>query len=170
MLSGIMMLLAATAAQTADPLAPAREGKLHCYTPDAGKKTCVALSSFTAGPDGSWRADTTMLLAPAPLTIFTSSSVVTVEGAAMCGPVLREDIMAGTVTMGGIPLPAEQAAPVLEQIAGALSSMIGTKACTTLRPDGDVLVAESTLDGVAAPQLTQRLIWVAPDEGYRVGQ
>lgn len=169
MLDTIMLALTLLA-QTADPLAPAREGKLECVTPNPATKTCMAMSSYAAQPDGSWKTTTTVMIAPAPLTTMETTTVLRAEGDAVCGTVLEADFKAAKFVSGGTPLTAEQAAPISSQLLAAIAPLVGKKACSRMVPDGEAIKTEATLDGAPAPYLNQRLIWVKPSDGYRVGQ
>lgn len=164
-----LLLFASLAGETADPLAPAREGKIQCVTPDRVKKTCSAITSYAAKADGSWRGTSSVMLPPAPQMTLITESDLNVEDGAICGLILREDFEASKMLMNGTPMPPEQAQPIIAQLLMFVAPMIGQKACTRVRPEADVLVSETTLNGVARPELAQRFIWVKPDEGYRVG-
>ena len=167
----LLLLTALTGQSDADPLAPAREGKVQCYKPDVGKKTCMAISAFLPQADGSWVNKATALLDPAQGITMTTNSVVQATPTGVCGTVTRDDILKGSLTMGGGELPAEQGKPILEMVATAIEGMgmIGKPSCSAFAPDGDALKSTVTIDGVAKPEFSQRVIWVSPDEGYKVG-
>ena len=162
----VLMLLAALAGQSdSDPLAPAREGKVQCYAPNAEKKTCMAISAFEAKDDGSWVNNATALLDPAQGITMTTNSVVRSTPAGVCGTVTRDDILAGSLTMGGTALPAEQGKPILEMVATAVEGMgmIGKPSCSSFATEGDALKSTVTIDGVAKPEFAQTGKWVSPD-------
>ena len=167
MLSALILILAA-ATQTADPMAPALAGQIQCFTPNVAAKTCQAIAKYTRNGDGSWTGVSTLLLAPAPVVTMTSSSSATLTNGALCGIIKREDFANATVAVGGVPLPAEQASTITGQVLAAVTPMIGQNACTSWKPEGNVLVAETTLNGTARPELTQRFIWVNAADGYTV--
>jgi hypothetical protein len=46
--------------------------------------------------------------------------------------------------------------------------MLNLESCMTLTPNGEMLRAETSIAGRPQPQLTQRVIWVGANDGYRV--
>ncbi|WP_109807968.1 hypothetical protein [Sphingosinithalassobacter portus] len=165
----ISILIALLGAQSVDdPLAPAREGKLQCYSPDTAAKTCQALAGYELAEDGTYRNTATVLIAPTPAVTMTTVSPVTVKDGAVCGYNRVEDLEASEISVDAMPIPEAQASAVRAQIIQALAPMIGPELCTRYTPDGDGLRAEVSFDGVARPEFNTRVIWVSPDEGYRV--
>ena len=66
--------------------------------------------------------------------------------------------------------PAEGYHPFYRPVPiAALEPMVGKNACSIEMPDGDMLVSTVTLDGEPHPEMTQRMIWVNPEEGYTLG-
>lgn len=165
----ILALAAAAAGQTADPLAQARAGKLQCVNPNTTAKTCQALASYTVRADGSFDSVTTTLLAPAPLITMVTKSSGKVEGNLVCGPILAKDYADSTFLMDGAAMDPAMAEGIKAQVTGAITPMIGKKGCSNEKAEGDVLVAEVTLDGTARPDLSQKYIWVGASDGYKVG-
>ncbi len=156
----------------ADPLAPARAGKLQCHTPDKVKKTCSAIASYEAQPDGSFRNAAKVLIVPDQGISLETVTTVHVHDGAVCGTITKADLMAGKLVVSGEPLPADQAAPFLEQIAASFASagVMDKVLCTTYRADGEVLKTELTIDGVAKPEFAQTVIWVDANDGYSLGK
>ncbi len=168
MLSLIVALLAA--GQTApDPLAEARAGKVQCVSPSREKKTCLAIASFTVRRDGGFDSVVQVLVNPAPAIVMETRTAGSVENGMTCNLIRAEDYAGAKLTMNGAPMDEAAAAPIRPQIAAAIAPMAGKKGCSHERPEGDVLVSEVALDGVAHPEMTQRLIWVSPSEGYTLG-
>jgi hypothetical protein len=168
MLLTLMMLLAAGQG-AADPLAPARAGKMQCVAPNKEKKTCLAIGSFTVRPDGSYDSVVTVMINPVPAITMETRSTGKVENGAVCGTVRKEDYAAAKLTLDGAPMDEAMAAGVRTQVAAAVASMDGKYGCSHDKPDGDMFVAEVTLDGVARPELTQKFIWIGADDGYKLG-
>jgi len=161
-------LLAMTAS---DPLAPAREGKLQCHSPDLERRTCGAIAEYAPLADGKWRNIATVRIASAPEIIMHGESTVEVEDEAICGVVSRAELITWKVTVDGVAMPAPEARAILDQVADRFASLgaLGTKSCTRYRPDGDGLLAEMVIDGKPRPEASQRVIWVRPADGYQVG-
>lgn len=169
---GFLLLLATglTATPSADPLAEARAGKLQCVTPDIGKKTCLALVSYVVRPDGGFDSVVTVMVAPSPLIAMETRSTGKVEGDAMCSIVRKADFAAAKFTIEGKPADEATANAIGAQVLATVEGLDGKKGCSRDRPEGNVMVEEVTLDGVARPEMTQRFIWVKPEDGYKLGQ
>jgi hypothetical protein len=167
-LAGLALSIVSLSAASADPLSEARDGKLQCYRPDAARKTCAALASYAFDSSGAISNTAEVLLAPQPVLTMRTVSPVTVKGEAVCGFTRKEDIDNAVFTLNGAALPDEQAAGVRAQILGAMQAMMGKEICTTYVPAGDRLSAQVTLDGVAAPNFSQQVVWVKPEDGYKV--
>lgn len=169
---GLLLLLTAghAAAPSADPLAQARAGKQQCITPDVAKKTCLALVSYSVGPDGSFDSVVTLLVAPSPLITMETRSTGKVEGDAVCSIIRKSDFAASKFMIDGNPADEATANAIGAQVLSTVEGLDGKKGCSRDRAEGDVIVEEVTLDGVARPEMTQRFIWVKPEEGYKLGQ
>ena len=170
MIEAFFLLLASTAPQAAtDPLASARAGKLQCASPNVEKKTCMGLSSFKVNPDGSFESVTTIVVAPQPLITMEVKTPGTVKDGALCSPIRKTDFEAATFKMDGKPLDEAMATAIRTQIVGSITPMLDKMGCARETPDGAAFKAEVTLDGVAHPELTQRVSWVKPEDGYKLG-
>ena len=169
MIEALFLVLAASGAQAADPLAPARQGKIQCINPNAEKKTCMGFASYTVRADGTYDATATIMIAPAPAIAMETRSTGKVEGDQVCAVVRREDYTAATFTVDGKPADAATSEAIKGQILAAVASMEGKNACSRDKAEGNVMLAEMTLDGAARPDLNQRYIWVSPTDGYKLG-
>lgn len=157
MIEAIFLLMTAAAPQAAaDPLAAAKAGKLQCANPNVEKKTCLGLTSYKVNPDGSFLTTTTVMVAPQPVVTMEVKSAGTVKDGALCAPIRTSDFEAASIRMDGKP-------------ADPAMSLAGKMGCTRETPDGAVLKAEVTLDGVVRPELSQRTLWVSPQDGYKLG-
>lgn len=164
----LMLALAAPQAD-ADPMAPAKDGKMQCHAPDDAAKTCRSLASYTPLPDGSYRNDATLLISPAgPITLKTTG-VVRVKNGAICGRLTDKQVTNAKLFYAGQPMPAAQANALMERIDAAMDPFIGKQICTSYAPgDNGLLTASATIDGVAAPERTQKVRWVSAADGYQV--
>jgi hypothetical protein len=167
----LALLILLAAPQAADPLAPARAGMVQCYAPDTAAKTCRSIAGYTQQADGSYLNTAKVLIAPDQRITVETVSSVRIKNGAVCGIVLRKDLLAGKVSVGGTVMPPDRAGTLLSRIAGALepSGMLDKEICTAYIPDGDGLRAEVTLGGVARPDFAQTVIWVGANDGYSVG-
>ena len=170
MIEALFLLLAAAAPQAAaDPLAPAKAGKLQCANPNIEKKTCLGLTRYTANPDGSFVSTTTVMVAPQPVITMEVKSAGTVKDNTLCAPIRSSDFEAASIQMDGKPADPAIAGAIRAQVVASIAPMAGKMGCTRETPDGATAKAEVTLDGVLRPELTQRVLWVKPEDGYRLG-
>ena len=161
--------LQAQAAPISDPLAPAASGMLQCYVPEAAKHVCQSLAGYRKRPDGSYDNAATVMLSPSPLVIMETMTPVTVDAGAVCGAIRKQDIDAAVISVNGQKLSEADAAGARSRIATGMAPLIGKRICTTYVADGAQLVAKVTIDGEAQPAMDQKVIWVAPADGFRVG-
>ena len=170
MIEAMFLLLAAGVSQTAgDPLASAKAGKLQCANPNLEKKTCLGLTSYKVNPDGSFATVTTLMVAPQPVITMEVKSAGTVKDGALCAPVRTSDFEAASLQMDGKPADPAIASAIRAQVVASIAPLAGKTGCTRETPDGTVSKAEVTIDGVPRPELTQRVLWVKPEEGYKLG-
>lgn len=163
------LMAAPAAAQNLDVLTPARAGQLQCFEPNVAAKTCQSLGGFAFNADGAAVNAAEILLMPQPLIVMRASSTVTFEGDnSICGPLRREDIEAATFSVDGAPATPEQTAQLKAAMQEQLAPMFGVQTCMTLTQDGEGLRAHSIVGGTPRPELSQRMIWVGANDGWRV--
>jgi len=165
----LMLALLAPTQPVPDPLAFAREGKVQCVSPDREKKTCLAIAAYKPGAGNSFESTVTVLVNLAPLITMATHTTGTIETGGMCNTIRAEDYAASVFTMNGAPMDESMAASIRPQVTAAIAPMVGKKGCSREHAEGDMLVSEVTLDGVAHPEMTQKLIWVSPSDGYTLG-
>lgn len=170
MFEAILLLAAAATGPGPDPLAEAKAGKVQCITPNRETKTCAGIVSYTVRADGSYDSIGTMMVVPAPLILVEVRSSGKVEGDAVCSVLDKADFAGAKITMAGAPVNDTMDQAIKSQLVGSVEALNGKKGCGRDRADGDIMVAEMTVDGTARPELTQRFIWVNPEEGYKIGQ
>jgi len=51
----------------------------------------------------------------------------------------------------------------------AMKGFFGHEICSTYVPADGSLLAKVTVDGASQPTMDQRVIWVSPTDGYKVG-
>ena len=163
-----MVILMAMSLALADPLTPATTGQLQCYAPDVARKTCQSLAAYAPLGDGTIINTATVLITPTPVLTMETAAPVTIEGGAVCGAIRRRDLDQARFAVGGQPLDPAKVEPLRQQIASAFAPILDRHVCTTHVPDGAAWVANVTIDGVAQPALSQKVIWVSPGDGYSV--
>jgi hypothetical protein len=166
--AGLALLALPATAQTADPLAPAREGRLQCFEPNVAAKTCQSISGYTFQANGVIDNPAQVLINPSPAIIMYITSPVAVRNNAICGPFAAADLQRATFTVGGAAANDADTADIRSALTQQLAPMIGRETCMTLTPDGDGFRAETTIGGTPQPQQTQRVIWIGANDGYRV--
>ena len=162
-------VLPAQAVPKADPLAPAASGMLQCYAPDTARHVCQSLAGYRKRADGGYDNAATVMLSRSPLVIMETMTPVTVDAGAVCGAIRTQDIDAAAISVNGQKLSDADAAAVRSRIATAMAFLVGKRICTAYVPDGAQLIAKATIDGEAQPAMDQKVIWVAPTDGFHVG-
>ncbi len=158
----------AQGASLPDPLAPAAVGQVQCYSPNPTRKTCQSIALYARGADGRIVNTAIVLIAPSPVVVMESASPVDVRDGAVCGTVHSADLDVAKYTVNGQAIGGQSADALRQQLRQALAPVLEREVCTRYAPDGDALAATATLDGVAQPALSQRVIWVSQSDGWRV--
>ncbi len=162
-----LLLLAGPSDVFPDPIAPAAEGKLQCHMPNRERRTCQSLAGYRRDGKGGILNDADVLLAPKPLLTMRTVTPVVIRDGAICGPLSRESFDKAEFFADGQLLGAEKT----EQLRGMLiqnaAAMLDREICTRYTVSGDHLVAHAVLDG-KPDETTMDVIWVRPEEGYRV--
>jgi len=162
-------LCAPASAASLGPLGPAAEGKVQCFQPNEVAKTCQSIGAYRFGPNGEIENVATMMIAAGPVIIMTTHAPTHIKGNQDCGILRAEHIDRSSFTVDGRAPNEAQAAALRARMKAALQSILGHEVCSAYVANGAALMATSTLDGVPRPALDQKMIWVAPSEGYRVG-
>jgi hypothetical protein len=163
--------LAALTLQAPDPLAPARDGKLLCITPNVAAKSCNAISSYAWGADGAILSETRSIINAAPMIVLVSRTPVTMRGDLECSSTAGYAGQIAAVEVDGQPLAGEQLDGVRQMIAGQLSAALGEgEMCSSWgHPGADGVIDYTvTMDGTPKPELAGAALWIGADEGWRV--
>jgi hypothetical protein len=162
--------LPAQAASLPDPIAPAANGQLQCYSPDTARKTCNSLASYKPGANGTIDNIAVVLISSNPVITMEASSPVEIKDSKICGKIRKQDIGAAKFKVGGQSLDATQAAPLRQQMRRSYANIFDREICTAYLDKGGILLSKATLDGVPMPASTdQQVLWVSPRDGYGVG-
>ena len=170
----LMSLLIAAAAGVSAPAAPdapgplvnAEMGMLQCYRPDDAQKTCQSIASYRKTGPGTYD-NGAEIAASDGVTLETHTPVV-IKGDAVCGTIRRQDILAGTIRVGGEPLDAKSAKPLLARIAQAIASVTTAEICTRYEPTDTGFTAKIFFAGAYQPGRDETVKWIRVDEGYTV--
>ena len=162
----------AAQAQDADPMAPARAGKLLCYFPDTNLKMCGILAHFTFYSNGTIDDAIAFMLKPNDATVMKTHSPAKVSDGALCGITRKQDIDNGIFYYGGVPVPDDQVMRkrvILEDNLKSKHAFDGVT-CSKFEADdtGFTLHPTFTANGYDVPLPPQHVIWVDPKDGYTV--
>ena len=151
------------------PIARAARGDVQCYDPDTVRKTCQSIAIYKVLDDGKVENTAIVLVALTPVVIMQTSTLVGVKGEQICGPLKSEDIDKATFTISGVPANPGQTETLRKQMMDSMADLLNATICTAYVPQGEILIARETVDGVSQPKLDQPVIWVTQAEGYKVG-
>ena len=166
--AGVTLAAAPQTATLPDPIAPAATGKLQCYMPDVAHKTCNSLAGYKIGPDGAIQNTARVLISKSPVITMETISPVAVKAGKVCGVVREQDIENANFTTADHALDVKQVIQLREQMKTAFKPIFNHELCTRYVTDGDGFTANATMDGQALPGGEQHVIWVAPDDHYKV--
>lgn len=164
----VMILVAAAAAATANPIAPGLAGKLRCQGPNEAAKTCQSIVSYKDAGGGNYLAHSSVMLRPEPLVVADSDTQALVRDGNVCATIRSSDIDAATISVGGAPLDDAMAAMVKGKIKEKLPSL-DKEVCAVFSQQGADWVSIPIIDGKPDTTKMQKFIWVAAADGYKVG-
>jgi hypothetical protein len=168
----LLALLAALAADAApalpEPLTPAAVGKAQCFSPDLAHKACRSIHTYALRPDGQIADTATVVIGKKPMVLITTVAVATVTNRRVCTTMKKEDLTAATFTIDGGAPTDEQATELHGVILNNWNALVGHAVCVSFEADGSEFVAHTAFDGLPRPTLDQRMMWVAPQDGWKV--
>lgn len=164
-------VLVTLALQQPDPLAPAREGHVLCYEPDAARQTCYGTASYRWQGDGTIISDIVVAASAVPAVFIHSSAPVFVRSEAECTRLVPSAGQITAIYEEGERLSGRD----FESFRRMLGSIIdhkngpGRELCFTYEPlaNGD-FKSMARIDGVARPDLEGTVRWVSLADGWRV--
>jgi hypothetical protein len=169
MLLPILLLLAGAPVQEADPLAPARQGKIRCVQPDTRARTCATMVRYSVRDDGRFDAVVTGVVASEPLILLEYRSAGQVEDGAVCAVVRPIEFSAGRLSKDGAPLSPAVESNVRSRLMLALQPLAGHKRCFRDKTDAEGVLSDVMIDGSVRGEMRQRVLWVSPEDGYAPG-
>lgn len=152
------------------PIEPAGQGKLQCYSPDVVKKTCQSMAAYRISASGGFENPASILLPIHPVTTMEIVSPVTIRDGQICGFMRKADLDKARFIRDGAEEGPEVTANYRQRAALVYESILDHEICTAYIADGDGLTTKVTVDGEAMSGPGQRVIWVSPSDGYRVGR
>ncbi|HEY1880736.1 MAG TPA: hypothetical protein VGG68_12465 [Caulobacteraceae bacterium] len=172
----MMVVLALLAVLLADappalpaPIAPASAGKAQCYSPDIAHKVCASLNTYALRPDGQIANTATVMIEKTPAVVITSVSAASVVNGRICTVIKKDDLLAARFTVNGATPGDTEIARLRQAILTGWAALIDHTVCVSYVADGSQFVAHTAFDGLPRPNLDQRVIWVSPEDGWKVG-
>lgn len=155
----------------ADPLAPARAGKIQCHDPDPAARACRIMTWFEPRADGGVAVRQLTVLPNAPTLAAEARFRVTREGDGLCGTV--DDSYMASFRIVGSRAPY---APVNDKRLSLLyrealvETMWKRKICSYefSRADDAMQQEIGTVDGQFAGELMSQYLWIDPGAGWRL--
>ncbi|GAA0621807.1 hypothetical protein GCM10009422_17050 [Brevundimonas kwangchunensis] len=156
--------------QIEDPLAPAREGKLMCVSPNTEAKTCSGLVTYSFEADGAIVTEARTAVSAAPPIVLLTRTPMHMRGALECS---RTDDFASQITgveIQGQALAGDQLNGMRQIIGAQAQQMLGTgEMCAAYHSAADDKVRyEITMEGVAKPELGGEILWIDANAGWTV--
>ncbi|HEY3815124.1 MAG TPA: hypothetical protein VGL66_18045 [Caulobacteraceae bacterium] len=168
---GLLAVSALPALADDGPLAPAREGRGQCFNPNAEAKTCVSIAWYGWDEKGFLTNHLALALpSKDAAVVMTVDKAAALKDGAVCSPIRVEDIVEAKFTINGAPADDATTDHLRQAVVSGWASVDRSLVCTTFTPDGDGFRAEATMNGVARPDLTQHVIWIGKDDGWKVAR
>ena len=153
------------------PLAPARDGRGQCFNPNADAKTCVSIAWYGWDAKGFLVNHLDIALpSKDAAVVMTVEKAAVVKDGAVCSPIRVEDIVEAKFTVNGAPADDATTDHLRQLVVTGWAGVDRSLVCTTFTPDGDGFRADETMNGAARPDLTQHVIWIGKDDGWKVAR
>lgn len=153
----------------ADPLAPAKAGRIRCVDPDRANRTCGTIVHYTLRGDGAFDALVTGVVNRDPLIVLEYSTYGVVKDGAVCSRIRPADFNAGRLTTNGTALSPTLETNTRAKLLEALQPLAGHERCYRDSSAGELTV-NVTIDGLLRSDMSQTAIWVLPEDGYAPGR
>jgi hypothetical protein len=141
---------------------------LQCHEPDVAKHSCRSLAGYLKRADGNFDNRAVVMLSASPFVVMETVTPVEIDAGAVCGAIRKQDIDVATLSVDGKKLDEPYAANLRARIAAGLAPIMDHRICTTYQPDGSQFIAKAIIEGTTLPATEQKMIWVAPDAGFKV--
>ena len=147
-----------------DPFANARDGQLLCTSPNESQKTCGSIMQFTFAPNGEVHASGQSIRNLEPLIVSTGPLPIEVTVDGFCATYRSEPADTQNFTIDGVPASPEATASIRADLRSRPNP---PQACLSFSATS--IQTAVTIDGVAQPEMAERMIWISPDAGYSIG-
>ena len=126
------------------------------------------MAGYTFDAEGRISNPAEVLILEDPVILMRTVTPLTLRDGALCGALRDDDIAQAEFSIGGAAATAEQTASLRTTLAQQLAPMVNAEVCTRFAAADGGFMATPWFQGTERPELAQRVIWVRPDEGYRV--
>lgn len=147
-----------------DAFTRARQGMILCTSPNESGKTCGSTVQFVFEENGETHAIGESIRNIDPLIVSRGPLPLTLLPDGFCGEYRSEDADTQTFTIDGVPASAEATVSIRADLRSRPNP---PRAC--MQFSSSSTNTSVTIEGVAHPEMSERMIWVSPDEGYTVG-
>jgi hypothetical protein len=150
-----------------DPLAPARNGLVQCFTPDVAIKACRAIGSYAFNADGSIDSTAVVVVNLQPLIVMTVTSPAFVRDEMLCGPLDLAHLEAASFAVEGVPAAESETAAFRAAMRTRMAPMVG-EVCSAYTAQGEGFAVAGYHNGSQHDGLSDFMIWIDPSDGYVV--
>lgn len=155
----------------ADPLAPARAGKVQCHEPDPEARTCRIMTWYSVQADGRAQMRSVSALSDEMALAVEARMTLRPEKGGMCGTVNDAHMASYRIVQMRAPhAPVKNDRLFIryrEELVGALWNRTHC-AFNFARAADDMRLDVSTVDGEFAGEMMAQFLWVAPGAGWRL--
>jgi len=158
----------AVQAAVADPLAPSRSGWVSCVKPDSDAKTCVSIYRYT------WRDqkifyEVDLGVDDQPLTILRMRSQMYYRDDAACSRTSQAEQSLVGMTIDGAEATEEALREMRREVAEMLKDLDGQEYCVRYEPAANGrFTTHVSVEDIRRPDSDSVMMWIRPDDGWRV--
>jgi hypothetical protein len=124
------------------------------------------MSTYRINAEGQIVNDAIVFIQHNPTLVMYVSSPVSLRDDMICGRVERSDLEAAHYELDGARATAAETRAITDAIWTTFAGM--GEICSRYHPDGDAFDITVNIDGVAQPDLADRMIWIRPEDGYTI--
>lgn len=155
----------------ADPLAPARAGKVQCHEPDPGARTCRIMTWYSVRADGVAEMRSVTALSNEMGLAAEARMTLRPERGGLCGVVDATHMASYRIVQMRAPHAVVKNDRLFIRYRDEMiAALWGRKHCAFnfARAGDDIRLDVSTVDGQFAGELMAEFLWVSPGAGWRL--
>jgi hypothetical protein len=152
-----------------DPLAPSREGKLYCQSPNLTNKTCSGISSYRVTGDGIIIGHAVGALNNDPPMSFVIEANTEVKDGALCFALSQRNLDEMYLMIGDQRFESEEGDKLLALRRESMAEdLLEKEVCEQHFSDGDRRTLKAFVDGVEVPEMSGEYVLITESSGYRL--